>query len=92
MDRPGCGYDCAGDGDNQRGVCFAVNGKAYTVRCAGKAIKTFRTEERAEAFENAIIEDPKLFLSVQEWNPGVYYCFVDFEEEEPGESGIESSE
>lgn len=56
-------------------------GKAFTVRCSGKAVKTFRTREEAEKYRNAVLDEPALFLSIQEWEPGVHLPYVQFEED-----------
>lgn len=60
-------------------------GKAYTVYCSGKAIKTFKTREAAEAYRAAVIDEPALFLRIDEWEPGIHLPYVDFEEDKDGQ-------
>lgn len=60
-------------------------GKAYTVYCSGKAIKTFRTRKAAEAYQASVIDEPALFLKIESWEPGHHLPFVEFVEDKDGQ-------
>ena len=62
-------------------------GMAYIVRCSGKAVKTFKSRERAEAYRNDVIDEPELFMSISEWDPKGFYPYVDFEEDKEADNG-----
>jgi hypothetical protein len=68
-----------------------VGDKAYTLTCKGKGIGTFKTLENAIALKKAIIEDPAVFLEIEEWEPGDVYRWVKFEEDkhDTGRTGKE---
>lgn len=59
---------------------MSENQKAYSVTCDGKTVRTFRTREEALMLRQALIEDPGLFIKVEEWDPGEFYNYVDFED------------
>lgn len=54
---------------------------AFTVWCAGGRIGTYRTRDKAEAKLKQIAEQPERFLHIQEWQPGVHYDYVTFDDE-----------
>jgi len=56
--------------------------RAFSVICCGKTIANFRNEERAKSLRDEIIDDPKLFLTVESWDPGKHYQYVQFEDED----------
>ena len=60
---------------------MSENRKAYSVTCDGKTVRTFRTHEEANELRQALIEDPGLFIKVEEWDPGEFYNYVGFEDE-----------
>ena len=62
-----------------------MSDKAYTVRCAGRAVRTYRTLEEAEAMKAAIEDEPGLFLEIQEWEPEQWYPYVAFDDDQDKE-------
>jgi hypothetical protein len=54
----------------------------FTVRCFGEKVRNFRTREEAEQLKAAIVDEPALFIEIQEWDGGKFYPWVKFDDEE----------
>lgn len=54
--------------------------RVFTVRCAGEKVRVYRTREEAEEMKAAIIDEPELFMDIQEWDAGEMYPWVKFDD------------
>ena len=61
--------------------------KVCIVKCHGKALGIFKTQEAAKELVDVIISEPAQFLSIDEWVPGEFYPWVDFEEDKELDNG-----